>query len=140
MDGADLQAIQRLLSDFAWAADRGLAGALSELFFPDGTLCINGQTYQGRVEIAADCRRRAAIAQRLTRHVWSNLRVDIQADGSCEATLVQQTYESAGPDQPLKIRVNDVSDRIARDADGRWRFRTRIIERQMAMLAQPAAF
>jgi len=139
MAGADLHAIHRLLSDFAWAADRGLANELSELFFPDGTLRVNDQAFRGRAEIAADCRRRAEIPNRKTRHVWSNLRVDLRDDGACEATLVQLTYESAGAERPVKLRVNDVCDRLERDADGRWRFRSRVIERQMAFLMPPDA-
>jgi len=132
--GFDLAAIHRLLSDFAWAADRGLADELSALFFADGTLRVNDQEFRGRSAIADDCRRRAEIAHRRTRHVWSNLRVDTREDGACDATLVQLTYESLGADQPLKLRVNDVRDRLERGADGRWRFRSRVIERQMALL------
>lgn len=137
MPDANLAAIQRLLSDFAWAADRGLGTEMAELFLPNGTLTVNGQELRGRQEIADDCRQRFETPNRKTRHVWSNLRVEPVADGLCSGTVVQLTFESTGFAQPAKLRVNDVLDLFERDPQGIWQFRSRLIERQMAM-ALPA--
>jgi len=44
------------------------------------------------------------------------------------------TFESAGPGRPTKLRVNDVLDMFEQDAQGVWRFRSRIIARQLAVV------
>ncbi|MBI2771921.1 MAG: nuclear transport factor 2 family protein [Burkholderiales bacterium] len=133
MGDSDLAAIQRLLADFAWAADRGLAAELSELFLPEGALTVNEVRLLGREQIAQDCRHRFETPQRKTRHALSNLRIDALSDGACAGTAVQLTFESAGAGQPIKLRVSDVTDRFERDTQRRWRFRSRTIERQMAL-------
>lgn len=132
-EGADLAAIQRLLSDFTWAVDRGLATELAELFLPTATLTVNGLQLVGHEAIAQDCRRRFETPDRKTRHVWSNLRIDALPGGACAGTAVQMTFETAGAGKPASLRVNDVTDRFERDARNRWRFSSRTIERQMTM-------
>ena len=130
---SDLAAIQRLMSDFAWCADRGDGASLAELFLPEGILWVGGQEHKGRVQIADDCHRRS-LPQRKTRHVWSNLRVDPQDDGTYVATAIQLTFEQTGPDNASQMRVNDVFDRFKRDPQGAWRFMTRTIDRQMSIV------
>src|SRR5882757_2562987 len=130
---SDLAAIQRLLTDFAWSADHGDGAAMSELFLPEAILIVGGQELKGRAQIADDCYRRALDPQRKTRHIWSNLRVDPQGDGTVAGTAIQLTYEQTGEDQPTRLRVNDLIDMFKRDAQGEWRFMSRIIARQMAL-------
>ena len=134
MIDSDLAAIQRLQAEFAWAADRGLTTQLSDLFLPDGTLTVNGLTLKGRSEIAHDCRHRFETPGRKTRHALSNLRLDALSDGACTGTAVQLTFESTGNEPTIRLRVSDVLDRFEKDPLGRWRFRSRTIERQMAVL------
>ncbi|MFM0045658.1 nuclear transport factor 2 family protein [Paraburkholderia sediminicola] len=132
MSETDLAAIQRLLSDFAWHADRGAGTELSALFSPEGVLWVGGQELRGRTDIAEDCCRRFLDPHRKTRHVWSNLRVETEGEGVASTTAVQVTFEVAGVDQQKQMRVNDLTDRFVRDAKGDWRFASRKIERQMA--------
>lgn len=129
----DLAAIQRLLSEFAWAADRGLADAIAALFLADGVLTINGQTFTGPASIAADCRRRFEIPERKTRHIWTNLRIYKHDDDMCASTAVQVTFENTATGQPAKLRVSDVTDTFGKNSQGHWRFASRTIERQMAL-------
>ncbi|MES2184612.1 MAG: nuclear transport factor 2 family protein [Pseudomonadota bacterium] len=129
----DLAAIQRLLSEFAWAADRGLADAMAALFLADGVLTINGQVLAGPASIAADCRKRFEIPERKTRHTWSNLRVDQQDGDTCTSTAVQLTFETTAAGQPAKLRVSDVTDTFRKSPQGHWRFASRTIVRQMAL-------
>src|ERR1700730_4202781 len=68
-------AIEQLLGDFAWHADRGEGVLLAALFLPDGILVVGGQELPGRERIGADCHRRAIGSTRKTRHVWLNLRI-----------------------------------------------------------------
>ncbi|MES2958280.1 MAG: nuclear transport factor 2 family protein [Pseudomonadota bacterium] len=130
----DKSAIERLLSEFAWTADRGLGVEMAGLFLPHGTLTVNAQTLHGRQAIAADCQRRFETPGRKTRHVWANLRLHAADGGGYAGAAIQLTFESTGEGQPVKLRVNDVSDRFERDEQGAWRFGTRVIARQMAMV------
>lgn len=132
MNEPDQAGIERLLSDFAWYADRGDGASLARLFVPEAVLVVNGLRLVGHADIAQDCQRRALDPRRKTRHVWSNLRLDPQADGTVSATAVQLTFEQTDS-AATKMRVNDLTDRYQRDAAGAWRFMSRIIERQMAL-------
>ncbi len=129
----DTQAIEQLLSSFAWHADRGEGEMLSQLFLPDGVLFVGGQEHRGRKPIADDCCLRAAAPQRKTRHVWSNLRIVSADENHMVTTAIQLTYEQPGADQPTQLRINDMFDEFAKDADGAWRFSQRTIRRELAL-------
>jgi ketosteroid isomerase-like protein len=130
---SDQLMIERLLSDFAWFADRGDATALSELFIPDGVLLVSGNALRGRVQIAEDCIRRFLDPNRRTRHFWSNLRID-RMDGDTAASFaIQLTFEQSGAGQPTQLRVNDLVDEFQRDSSGSWKIARRVIERKMAL-------
>jgi SnoaL-like domain len=132
MSPPDVTKIERLLSDFAWLADRGDGTALAQLFLPEAILIVGGVRLVGRAEIAEDCRRRALDPLRKTRHVWSNLRVIQEADGTIAGNAVQLTFEQTGSNG-AKLRINDITDRYEVDSVGTWCFKSRIIERQMAL-------
>jgi ketosteroid isomerase-like protein len=130
---SDQLMIERLLSDFAWFADRGDGTALSELFIPDGVLMVSGNELRGRVQIAEDCIRRFLNPNRKTRHFWSNLRID-RMDGDTAASFsIQLTFEQSGAGQPTQLRVNDLVDEFQRDSSGSWKIARRVIDRKMAL-------
>ena len=131
---AERAAIEQLLSDFAWHADRGEGVSLAGLFVPDGILVVGGQELQGRAQIADDCHRRGIGSQRKTRHVWSNLRVARAAADTLTTTAIQLTIEQADPSQSqAQVRVNDLFDTLRRDSQGAWRFVRRVISREMTL-------
>jgi uncharacterized protein (TIGR02246 family) len=131
---AERAAIEQLLSDFAWHADRGEGVSLAGLFVPDGILVVGGQELQGRAQIADDCHRRGIGSQRKTRHVWSNLRVARASADTLTTTAIQLTIEQADPSQPqAQVRVNDLFDTLRRDSQGAWRFVRRVISREMTL-------
>jgi hypothetical protein len=132
MSEPDVTKIGRLLSDFAWLADRGDGASLAQLFLPESILVVGGARLVGRAQIAEDCRRRALDPERKTRHVWSNLRVNREADGTMAGSAIQLTFEQTGS-EGTKLRISDVTDRYEVDSLGTWRFKSRIIERQMAL-------
>ena len=66
---AERAAIEQLLGDFAWYADRGEGVSLAGLFMPDGVLVVGGQELHGRELIAADCHRRSIGTTRKTRQI-----------------------------------------------------------------------
>jgi uncharacterized protein (TIGR02246 family) len=127
-------AIEQLLSEFAWYADRGEGVSLAELFLPDGILVVGGQELHGRERIADDCHRRGIGSARKTRHVWSNLRIARPSAHVLETTAIQLTIEQTDPSLPeAQVRVNDLFDTLRQDAQGDWRFARRIISREMAL-------
>jgi uncharacterized protein (TIGR02246 family) len=127
-------AIEQLLSDFAWYADRGEGASLAGLFLPDGVLVVGGQELHGRDRIADDCHRRGIGSTRKTRHVWSNLRIIRSANDTLETTAIQLTIEQTKPSLPeAQVRVNDLFDTLRQDPHGAWRFARRIISREMAL-------
>jgi uncharacterized protein (TIGR02246 family) len=127
-------AIEQLLGDFAWHADRGEGVLLAGLFMPDGVLVVGGQELHGRERIAADCHRRGIGATRKTRHVWSNLRIARREADTLETTAIQLTIEQSDPSLPdAQVRVNDLFDTLRQDPQGAWRFVRRIISREMAL-------
>jgi len=139
MTASDLRDIERLLSDFAWFADRGDGKSLSELFLPDAQLQVAGQEHRGREAIAQDCLRRASDPHRLVRHVWSNLRIQSEADDQVNTAAVQLTFEQTSASPNAQLRVNDLLDQFAKGPDGAWRFARRVISRAMALeVAGPA--
>src|SRR5258708_34662392 len=125
--------IERLLSDFAWFADRGDATALSELFTPDGVLLVSGNELRGRVQIAEDCIRRSLDPNRRTRHFWSNLRIDPMDGATAASFAIQLTFEQSGAGQPTQLRVNDLVDEFQRDSSGSWKIPLRVTDRKMPL-------
>lgn len=132
----ELQSIERLLSDFAWFADHCDAEGLARLFVPDGVLSVSGRESSGSDNIAADCRKRFAVADRKTRHMWSNLRVEMPSANTAITTAIQLTFETSGDDTPARLRVNDVVDELRKAASGEWRFVSRHIRCEMALAFQ----
>lgn len=128
---ADVEAIERLMTEYAWHADHHNAQALSELFALDGTLRLNGHEMQGRAEIADFCGQRFATPGRQTRHVWSNLRLGEPGGQRLNTTSLQLTFERLGEGEPTQIRVSDVSDEWKRDAQGRWWLTRRGVSRAL---------
>ena len=127
-------AIEQLLGDFAWHADRGEGVLLAALFMSDGILVVGGQELHGRERIAEDCHRRGIGTTRKTRHVWSNLRIVRREADTLETTAMQLTIEQTDPNLPdAQVRVNDLFDTLRLDPGGAWRFVRRIISREMAL-------
>lgn len=128
----DRLSIERLLTDFAWFADRGEGDALSGLFAHDGVLFVSGMELKGREQIAADCHRRASNPDRKTRHFWSNLRIGEISGNTATSFAIQITLEQTGTGMPTQVRVNDLIDEFSRDEAGAWKISRRVIDRKMA--------
>jgi len=135
-DPTDVLAVERLLTDFAWFADRGDGAALGDLFLAEAILTVGGRDLRGPRQIAEDCRRRFTDPHRKTRHLWTNLRVEQGDDGSIVACALQLTFEQSTPGLPVQLRVNDLHDEFRKDGGGRWRFASRRIERAMGLALQ----
>ena len=128
---AAVEAVERLMTEYAWSADHRDAQSLAELFALDGRLWLGGHRMQGRTEIAAFCGQRFSVPGRQTRHVWSNLRLGEFEGQHLKTTSLQLTFEQSGETQPVQVRVSDVSDEWQRDAQGRWRLAWRTVSQAL---------
>ncbi|HEV2042437.1 MAG TPA: nuclear transport factor 2 family protein [Casimicrobiaceae bacterium] len=126
------QLVARILSDFGWHADRKQAEQLANLFLPDGRLSLNGVEVVGRQAIVDDCRRRFA-AQRTTRHVWSNLRIEAADENQIVSTAIQMTYEQEENSGITQVRISDLLDTFGRDGSSSWCFAHRVVTRVMTL-------
>lgn len=131
MEAKERQSIENLLSDFGWYADRMEAQPLGKLFIPMGRLVMAGVELNSAAAIVAHLSKRFEGSQRITRHLWSNLRITSHSSEAISATIRQVTYEKSATDQPAVARVSDVRDRYGKDQDGNWLFAERIITRVM---------
>ncbi|WP_454674932.1 nuclear transport factor 2 family protein [Achromobacter pestifer] len=125
-------AIEGLLSEFAWNADRGLGDALGGLFLEHGRLTVNDVVLSGAEEIARDCETRFTRPGRKTRHVWSNWRLERIDEVGVHGTLVQLTIESCAMTGGTQCRVNDIDDIYRQDDARQWRFVSRRIVREIS--------
>lgn len=130
---ADRLEIERLLTDFAFLADRGDGEALGWLFLEQATLSVGGLTLLGPRQIAADCHRRFTDPHRKTRHLWTNFRIEHGDASVIVSSALQLTFEQSTPGSPAQLRVNDLHDEFRRNGAGRWRFARRVIERAMGL-------
>ena len=118
----------RLCNDFAWAVDTRRYDAFAALFTPDGVFERAGQASRGQAEILAFLQARPA--DRFTRHVCTNFRLDMTgpetASGSCYALV----FQAAAPqDAPLPLpapapMLVEYHDDYALTPGG-WKFRHR---------------
>lgn len=128
----DERACERLIVRYTHLVDFGDAPAIADLFAPDGVWrSDDGVTMQGRAEIRAGFERRQGVTRRQSRHVCTNIAVEVDGD---EATglcyLVNFRHDSAtgqaetpAPADVPKF-VGEYHDRFVRTADG-WRFADR---------------
>ena len=125
-------AIEQLIYRHAWLIDHGQAEKVAELFTEDGTLFGVGPVKIGRAAIAEWGRQRAAMRERRSRHVHSNLIVEgdgeDRARGTTLLTLYRHDGDGEGSVSPLVI--GEYEDRFRKQPDGGWLF----AERRLSIL------
>lgn len=122
------RACERVVIDSARFNDERQWAALAGLYTPSGVVVRpNGQRLEGRQAIEAAYA--AGSPDRVTRHLCTNLRVDVDGPDAAHATttvlIVSGTH--AG-DQDVTYRVGEFADRFERTGDG-WK----IAERQASL-------
>lgn len=103
----------RLCHDFAWTVDQGDYAAFVNLFATDGVFERMGQASVGHAAIRQFLDARPA--GRVTRHVCSNIRIDVTGDGTATGTssaLMFYATAAAGtpPPHPLPASLPVVVD------------------------------
>jgi len=128
---AERFAIEDLLTEFGWRVDHGRAASVAELFVEDGVLVTPMFALRGREQIAAHFTRRDAPGNVVSRHQWSNLRLEDLENGDVRALMIVHTQlgtrNTDGPVTPDHSMVGDSIDIVRRSAAG-WRFVERKLE------------
>lgn len=127
IDIHDRLAIADLLTEFGWRVDHGKADTVAELFMEDGFISTPRFELRGRDAIDKHFRARAGGDERITRHVWTNLKLTRMDKQKVKAETIVQTYVAHGntPDAARELVVGDSIDIVERDTDGHWRFAER---------------
>lgn len=132
-DPAVLRAeVETLLADWAHAIDSGQAERAIVHFADAAEQHLPGATAIGREAIAAGLARRARMTERLTRHLFSNLRVVQQQEGVTAQAVLTLWRTDTADRSPRVALVADLTDRYVRGADGR----LRIVHRQLVPVFQ----
>lgn len=131
IDPAARHAIEQLIVEHAWLIDHGQADRVPALFTPDGRMFGVGPDKIGRDAIAAWATARAAMADRRSRHVMSNIRLQPSGPDKMRGTAVLTLFrhdgdgDSGGAGSPAPLMVGEYEDVFQRDATGVWRFAER---------------
>ena len=122
-------AIAALVAEHSWMIDHGQADRVPELFTEDGRLFGGGPDLIGLDAIRAWSVRRAAMRERTSRHVCTNLRLTRVSDDEVRGTGILTLYrrDGPGPGDATPLLVGDYDDIYRRGADGTWRFAERRI-------------
>lgn len=128
----DERAITRLMTDYTRFVDFGRADRIAELFTEAGVWEGPGVRMDGRSEILRFFSERAAVTRRTSRHVITNISIDLHGPDAADALsyLVNFRHDSAGavtlpvPSDTPKY-IGEYRDRFERTAAG-WRFAERV--------------
>jgi len=123
----DRLAIEELIQRHAWLIDHGEADKVGELFAEDAALYGVGPDKIGRAAIAEWGRQRAAMSERRSRHVQSNILTDAIGSDTARGWVVLTLYRHDGPGQgsATPLLVAEYADRYAKGPHGSWLFAER---------------
>lgn len=124
----DERAIGKLMTDYTRFVDFGEAERIAELFTADGVWDGPGVRMEGQDEIRRFFKAREGVTRRTSRHVITNIAIDLHGDGEATALsyLVNFRHDSRG-DVVLPVPaglpkyVGEYHDRFVRTPAG-WRF------------------
>jgi uncharacterized protein (TIGR02246 family) len=144
------RACERLMYQYARFVDSGHASGIADLFTEDGTWTgADGRGMNGQAEVRAAFAGREALTRRLSRHVITNVLIDVQSPDEATgiAYLINYRHDRRGdePEGPASTRhpkfVGDYHLRFRR-VDGEWRIQTLRFDllflRRREVAAQPA--
>ncbi|UZF92980.1 nuclear transport factor 2 family protein [Bosea sp. NBC_00550] len=128
----DRAAIEDLIQRHAWLIDHGESDRIGELFTTDAALYGVGPDKVGRAAIAAWGAERAAMRERRSRHVQSNILIEAVSPDTARGFVVLTLYrhDGAGPGSATPFLICEYADRYRKEPDGEWRF----AERRLSVL------
>ena len=130
------RACARLVALYTHRVDFGDAESVAELFAEDGVWEVGDTRFEGRDALRAMLRNRQEMSGRRSRHVCTNLAVDVvdpdHATGLVYLSLYRHDFGSTERDEGVApggppVAVGQYRDRFVRTADG-WRFAWRRAE------------
>lgn len=107
--------VSRMLTEFHWLIDNRQNNKIAELYAEDAVVAIDAMSVRlnGRKEIDDFYRHQTRFMQAITRHFWSNLRIELEGDMvNAEANFFTIFRPAAGDTDTLMIRVGRSTDRI----------------------------
>jgi len=121
------QAIEHLVAEHAWLIDHGQADRIATLYAGDARVLGIGPDKVGQAAIQAWAAERAAMTDRRSRHVQSNLRLVAVSPDECRGTVVLTLYRHDGPGKadPAPLMVAEYDDVYRKREDGVWLFEER---------------
>ena len=119
---SDLEEIERVLADYAWACDEGEWAGLLEVFHPEAELdySTTGGPVGGRDEVVAWLEESLSQVE-MIQHVVSNLRIDVDGDAAEGRAMFFTSVRLPGLPGVL-LTGGYYELRLVRDG-GRWRVR-----------------
>ncbi|MBD3848319.1 ketosteroid isomerase-like protein [Bosea sp. OAE752] len=128
----DRAAIEDLIQRHAWLIDHGEADRIGALFTEDAGLYGVGPDKLGRAAIATWGAERAAMRERRSRHVQSNILIEPVSSDAAHGCVVLTLYrhDGPGPGAAAPFLICEYADRYRKEPDGAWRF----AERRLAVL------
>lgn len=126
------RACARLVTEYCHFVDHGEAAKIAGQFTEDGVWASATDTRSGREAIAKSFGRRQDNAARMSRHVCSNLLIDVidenNASGVVYLTLYRHDGDPARRVSPTEAPdiIGEYRDTFVRTSDG-WRFKQREI-------------
>ena len=129
---ATRQAIEQLVAEHAWLIDHGQADQIALLYTDDARVLGIGPDKIGQAAIQTWAAERAAMTERRSRHVQSNLRLAPVSGDECRGTVVLTLYRHDGPGKAaaVPLMIGEYEDAYRRGPDGTWRF----AERRLSVL------
>ncbi|GAA4752662.1 hypothetical protein GCM10023350_42450 [Nocardioides endophyticus] len=122
----------RLMVEYGLRLDHGVAVSTAELFTEDGAWRSNTIDAVGQAQLKAFFQRRADLTDRLTRHVVTNIAVDVLDEDHARArSYAVEIRGDRGADglaeDTRPAVVGDYKDKLVK-VDGRWLFTERLVE------------
>jgi len=128
------RACERLCYDYCRVVDEGHHSLLADLFTEDGLFAVPGLRLDGRDVIRRFFTEREAMKELRTRHVCTNVSVDVTSPTGAAGVVYLTLYRRRGPvdwtvpvPTTLPALVGTYHDRYAR-VGGRWLLRSRVQE------------
>jgi SnoaL-like domain len=129
------RACERLIVEYCRLVDFGQAGRIADLFTADGTWTGVDLQLNGREEIRQWFERREGLSRRVSRHVCTNVGVDVispeEAESVCYLVNFRHDRRDGDDRTPVPAEVpkfvGECRDRFRRTDDG-WRFSARQVE------------
>jgi len=122
----DRRSIEKLSIEYAWLIDHGRADEATHLFTDDAVVQVHGATLTGTAQIHAALQQRKAQRHVQSRHVVSNIRLQVESADRVSGTVALTVYQSVdAPAEPTPVMVGDLDDVYARGLDMRWRVASR---------------